>query len=966
MHGDRGIGALVKVQRRCPVVVGRSTEESRVVEALASDDAGIAVVAVAGEAGIGKSRLVEDVLDQVAGHVVIRWCRCHLADTMLPFGPFIDLATTDRALGRLADVLGTTGAGGGDGEGADLRRRLAFDEIGRSVLDQERPTVLVVEDLHWADDLSLQALGHLTRHVESSPHRLVVTYRPREQSPTLVGFLAEVDRRRILDVVELAPLPGEAVAALAEAMTGAELGDEQRRRLTELSDGNPFHVEELLRATGGDLLSSTVPIPRTVEHSVTARLATLDPVTRQAAARAAIIGRDVPVDQFTALMGWDADEMARRAGDLVSAGLLADVDGERLRFVHELARRAVESELLAMEREAIHRELVEFLVARARVGAGIDERTRADIARHAYEGRDWPTAIEHGTAAAEAALGRWSADAALAHLDRVVAASERSATPVRSGTYLLRARARRLVGRHGEARDDLLAAVLDATTTGDLAAAWEAHYELAMLDLQDSHARGAAELEVALETARTWGDEAAIARTLNRQGNLAANRLSGSEAIALLDEAMCHATASDDDRVVAETGVLLLVAHLLRGDVPAGRRSGAQAVERLRRLDDPVGLVQALFSMSVAVAEHACTDHGPPAATVATCEGEAREALAIATSLGWTAGEALAQRAVGGVLAAADRPAEALEHLRASERAAASIGHATHLLRAKVMLADALFDIGDTHGARRTFEQTIELGAPIGAIAPLLPSHLRLVEIDLLEGRVDDAIARLDTVMDRVGDADVPFTPVATIQVATARGDLERAVRMAEEALAGQDAPAPRLGELHGELLARLGRHEEAATVLGRADRRAVELGLRQRRRWIMATRARVASMAGDRAGASRFCDEAWVMTDAAAVGLDPEQVALLRADMERRTSGVPRSGGHLPDDHGGPGALTRREREVALVLARGLTNQQVADELFISVRTAETHVKRILSKLGFTSRGQVARWVHDQQLDRP
>lgn len=92
---------------------------------------------------------------------------------------------------------------------------------------------------------------------------------------------------------------------------------------------------------------------------------------------------------------------------------------------------------------------------------------------------------------------------------------------------------------------------------------------------------------------------------------------------------------------------------------------------------------------------------------------------------------------------------------------------------------------------------------------------------------------------------------------------------------------------------------------------------------------------------------------------LDDHLTQMMRADMERRTSGLPRSG---PVSSEAVRFLTKRELEVATVLSRGLTNQQIADELFISVRTAATHVKRILSKLGLRSRTQVARWVLDQR----
>ena len=134
-----------------------------------------------------------------------------------------------------------------------------------------------------------------------------------------------VFRTTVFDAVRRRLLPApEAVASPRS---------EPLRSLAELSDGNPFHVEELIRSTGGDVLSANVAIPRTVEHSVTSRLATLDPATRRAAARAAIIGRDVPIDQLAVLMECDGAQTAELAAELVSAGLVvedlyADVAGE--------------------------------------------------------------------------------------------------------------------------------------------------------------------------------------------------------------------------------------------------------------------------------------------------------------------------------------------------------------------------------------------------------------------------------------------------------------------------------------------------------------------------------------------------------------------------------------------------------------------------------------------------------------
>lgn len=157
----------------------------------------------------------------------------------------------------------------------------------------------------------------------------MLTYRQRQQPTELRSTSAELTRRHVIDEIILDPLGADAIAEMAEAMTGSGLTSAQRERLAVLSDGNPFHVEELVRSTGGALGALDLTVPRPVGHSVLSRLDSLEPVARQAVCRAAIIGREVPVDQLAGLMGWEHAETVRYATALVEVGLLEDVDGGR-------------------------------------------------------------------------------------------------------------------------------------------------------------------------------------------------------------------------------------------------------------------------------------------------------------------------------------------------------------------------------------------------------------------------------------------------------------------------------------------------------------------------------------------------------------------------------------------------------------------------------------------------------------
>ena len=238
--------------RGCPVIVGRDSESDRLQAALAVDS-GITLVSVTGEAGIGKSRLVADVVGTCEDdHFVVRRCGCYLADQGLPFGPFLDLALSADELAALGSAL-TAAAGHTHAEGphVELERRRVFDEICTSVRAADCRTIVIVEDVHWADDVSLDALGHLARRMAGSDDRLVITHRPAEEPAGLTAVLAEVSRQRTIEEIELQPLDEEGIAAMAAAMTGADLDAAQRESLAEISDGNPFHIEELLRSADG-------------------------------------------------------------------------------------------------------------------------------------------------------------------------------------------------------------------------------------------------------------------------------------------------------------------------------------------------------------------------------------------------------------------------------------------------------------------------------------------------------------------------------------------------------------------------------------------------------------------------------------------------------------------------------------------------------------------------------------------
>jgi DNA-binding CsgD family transcriptional regulator/tetratricopeptide (TPR) repeat protein len=294
--------------------VGEPLERAGVLaelrEAAGAAKAGRGSVAlVTGEAGIGKTSVVRAFTADLGTRVLAGAC-----DDLL----------TPRPLGPLRDAA----AGTPLAEALDGETERIFDAV---LAELRTPTVLVVEDLHWADDATLDVLGYLARRVATLPAMLLLTFRDDEAPLRWLGTLAAAPVRRL----PLAPLSPAAVAALAR-----DAGRDSADDLHELTGGNPFYVTEMLHLDGG--------VPVSVAEVVLARTARLTPATRAALEQLAVMPGSTEYDLAERLLG-SLDVVAEAEGN----GLLeARPDG--LAFRHELTRRAVYEHLPELRRRTLH------------------------------------------------------------------------------------------------------------------------------------------------------------------------------------------------------------------------------------------------------------------------------------------------------------------------------------------------------------------------------------------------------------------------------------------------------------------------------------------------------------------------------------------------------------------------------------------------------------------------------------
>lgn len=296
----------------CPTLVGRGPEMTAASQVLARAKEGHGRVAlIVGEAGVGKSRLLRAMMDEAraAGFLVLRGASFE-AEAAIPYAPLLDLvrllagstspAVVTHILGPAAPelvamfpelrgvFLDVTPSAAIDPE-SDKRRLFRSLVEALSAVARTQPILIAFEDVHWTDDATLDLIFHLARSHASQPVVMALTYRGDEAGPRLARLVTDLERARLATELPVDALGREQVAEMLHAIFGPRetLGDEFMQRLYELTEGNPFFVEETLKALiiAGDLAATSgtwrarplerIRVPRTAVEAVRRRLAAL-------------------------------------------------------------------------------------------------------------------------------------------------------------------------------------------------------------------------------------------------------------------------------------------------------------------------------------------------------------------------------------------------------------------------------------------------------------------------------------------------------------------------------------------------------------------------------------------------------------------------------------------------------------------------------------------------------------------
>lgn len=949
------MGSVVPPPLLCPTLVGRETELGALAAALEATTRGHGrTVLLAGEAGVGKSALVHRFTEVVRGRGArVAVGECVEIEARRPLGPFVEAVEDARRQGLvrpeavrrlLPDVAGEL-----DGS---LRLRLYQGFVSLLTdLARSRPLVLAIEDLHWADEATLELLPYLARKLRGQAVLLIATYRSDElhRLHALRPVLAGLAHSRMADVVTVTKLDRGAVAAfLRETLhMDSDPTPAFRMAIEERCEGNPFFIEEVLKVLQerGDLAyrqgtwrhTKEVPelvIPDSVRDAVQARLRLLRPESRRLVGMAAVIGPSFDLDLLQRVSGVAEGELVDAVRAAIDAQLVKALDesGSALAFRHSLTRESVLADLLEPERRPLHQAVGEAIEALA---AGRPEQRAEDLAYHFDAARDAERAFRYRLLAAEESLRAFAFARAARHLERAIDLAPAGASDAE--LYLRLAQAASLAGDEARAARTAEEAWRRFAAEGDALRAGKALSALAKYrwSLSDPGAFEIARQAVSVleplgrtpELANACGE---LARLHWVEARYALAQEWASKAVELAREtdasrieADAHITlgcalmADDPDRGIAllREGTESAVRH---GFVEVAQRGyHNRVIEQTWRMLGPAG--EAWQIQAEAIRHSEATGHRPDvlicdAADYSLRDGDFDAVIRLAAETSgetlWAAGARLIEAIVR---VARDGPGAGLPLVDPAWRRLAS---ATLVHR--------------RWGTACASEVAVIAGQPGLALAYAAP----------VAGSLDSpqvgsaAIALLALIAAReLGDA---AALARWSDLARSWASVRDSRRLAADFVAAEEALAADRPELGARLFQAVadGSHDLPAPVAETAARlRSIEALLRLPDRPAAAEElARVVNY-------WRKGKATWYLGELATWAAQ-HRLRLPSADGERTK-----------------GPLTAREREVARLVSEGLSNREIAERLVISERTAEGHAQHIMDKLGFRSRAQIAAW---------
>lgn len=968
------------------VFVGREPELRRWTEVQRELAAGrSAVLVLAGEAGVGKTRLTEEFVRvaERSGARALSGACLELGAQGLPFAPLADaLRTLIRDIGeeqfltlagdrmefaRLLPELGRPPAEAGAGQARLFALTLRWMER----LAAQRPLVLVVEDLHWADPSTLELLVFLVRSIRQVPVAVVATLRSDEadNGGRLRSVLAELDRLAHVARLELPRLERRAVAEQLHGLLHAVPAPSLVRRVYARSEGNPFFVEELVRAEGEQPAPAVAgtDLPARLRELLLARVNRLPPATRGVLRPAAVAGAEVSHALLAEVAGLDDVALTDAVRAAVDGHVLvADPIEAGYGFRHALLREVLYADLLPAERVRWHASLAAALQRRPElVRAG---RAAADIAQHWYvAGRD-AEALTATLQAAEDAARQYAYPEQHRLLERAISLTER-------------------LGEHADTAGTRLDRLYEATS----AAAYEAGELERANDLAQAALDRVDRVAEPDRVSRMLTQRGRVLRVLNQDGAVASVR----EAVALVPAPSATRAAALADLAFA---LQLPSAREREPDLVEALSLSTESLELARRFaDHPTEALARIVRGCVLVSRddvHAGIDEfGLGLATARKIEhdqlrGRAAIALSDALELAGRYGDAaeVGREAIGHLervglfhmwgTAVTGNLGEALLRLgrwdeadritaEALDRHPPKV-YATHLHQIRGDLAAARGDLAAAAAHREAFRQLLASDHPV--VHERLPLTRLTAEIAIWQRSPESAATEVTAAVRavrriRAGQRAWPLLSIGARVAADAaqrrrnlraRSDGTPVAALAEQIgtiadeLPTRTAPARAHAALVAAELHRYAGHRDPDAW--RAARRAVEqLDDPYLLSYVLMRTAE--TLATDRSSALELLDHATGLADRLGAAPLRRVIAAHVRRLRRLAPGRRRDAAHAF-------TFTERERQIADLVGLGMTNLEIAGRLFVTAKTVEFHLSNIYAKLDIRTRQQLRAYV--------
>jgi ATP/maltotriose-dependent transcriptional regulator MalT len=947
------------------VLIERDAERGALEELLDDAVAGRgALVLVSGEAGVGKTRLVEEV----AGAADVRLLRGAASSREFAYGPVISalrgyrravpdgLADCGPLRPHLALLLPEL-----DEAVDESDRATVFEAVrcGLASVAKDEPAVVLLDDLQWSDDTTLELLAALAGTLGELPMLVIGAYRSDEvpRAHPIRRLRNDLRRDGLLRELTLEPFTEAGTAKLAEQVLGAAPSARLTATLQDRTGGIPFFVEELAvalessgRLQSGEAglelaLDADVPLPQTIRDAVLLRAADLSDTSRLSAEAASVAGNAFEVELLSAL------DSEAGLDELYASGLLVELDSGRAAFRHPLARDAIYEGVPWLRRRSLHRELATAIEARA--------GSQAEVAAHWLAARDGSRALGSLIQAVEdlssvhayrdaARVGRQALDLwpeGERGAERIVVLERHARFAGLAGDLTEAARAQREVvtARRSEGAGRALA---------------EAERGLAAIyELQGDRERALGARQVAAEAfvANGFPGDAATERLI-AAGYLQSAGKHG-EAVELTRRAGDEAARAERTDLRARALGLQGVAQVKGGEFEEGLETIREGLSLA--LDRELTLEAAEVYQRLGTAHEIAGDYGGARDALATavgfCETDADGGMEytclscmayVLRELGdWDQAVELSER----LLTECASPADTV--------VADGVLGAIHAFR------------GNAAAARPLLARCLETAVRLDVVSMGVDSAAALAWLDELEGDSDQARAHCRFVLERWARSEDHHYAVWGLRWAACffarQGALDDARACAEAlstiaARTGHPDALAALAHALGETALAEGHPESAAQQLERAVELHATLDIPFERAQVQLRAGVALAAAGQGDAAAERLVEAH--TGARRLGAVP-LAAQAAAKLEELGESIERRLGRRAAAEHENGGLSRRELEVVRLVASGRTNREIADQLVLSTRTIDMHVRNILTKLGCRSRTEAATKAGDLGL---